>query len=87
MADVVRVEFNYWVCVVHQHDGGEREQGEARVLADVPAVSDAVLCVELFGVGEGQRVHSDFFAEADRNSSSRRSVRYAVFRCTVPKTA
>ena len=71
LADVMRIEFDYRVCVVHQHDRGEQEQGETGILADDSAVHDAILCVEFFSVGEGQGLHSNFFAEAqgDRDCS------------------
>ena len=78
MADVAWFEFDRWVCVVHQHDGCEREQSEIGFLADVSAVLDAILCVEFFGAGEGPGLHSDFFTEADGNRDRGRFVRGVV---------
>ena len=81
MADFAWFEFDHWVCVVHQHDGWECEQSETGFLADVSAFPNVILCVEFFGVGEGKRVHSDFFAEADGDRDCRGFVPELVHRC------
>lgn len=79
MADFAGIEFDYRVCVVHQHDGGEREQSKTRFLADLSFVFDAVLCVEFFGAGEGKRVRFDFFAEAEGDFGGGNFVRGAMW--------
>jgi hypothetical protein len=80
LAHFAWLEFDHRLCAFYQHDGCEREQGETGFLANASLVLDALFCLELFGIGEGQGIRSDFFAETSGNSNCRGVVRDLVYR-------
>ena len=64
MGDVARIVGDHRVCPLPQHRGFRDNQSEAGRVANVPAVSDALLCVEFCSAGEGPWFYFDFLAAA-----------------------
>ena len=62
LANLAGIVGHYWNCALYQHGGEWVEQSEFGCVADVPALSDAVLRVEFCRAGERPWVCADFFA-------------------------
>src|ERR1051326_4712006 len=77
VADFAGIGSDRWSGAVSEHDG-DWQPCEPWFLGSVSAVLDAVLCLELRGIGKRSRFYPDFFPESEGDSGRFGFVRLIV---------
>src|SRR5262245_20720298 len=76
VADLFGFKRNYWARPLYQHRGGWSRTGQTRVLANVPVVSDSLLCLQIRGFGERQGIRPRLLTEAGGTPQCARPLRW-----------